>query len=79
MANSIEKTGAHSSGFSSDISEGGAQGLGSRGSDNFKGGNDNGYGKGDHVYSTPTKDMSLFWCPKRGLHVKQDWRVAIDN
>lgn len=88
----MQKADVLSSGFNSGISEGGSQWMGNRESDYFQGGNDNGYGNGDpsshsdsgsnmdgHVFSTPTKDMSLFWCPKRGLHVKEDWRVAVDS
>lgn len=31
------------------------------------------------VFSTPTTNSTHFWCPKRGLHAKDDWNVSADS
>lgn len=31
------------------------------------------------VFSTPSTNSSLFWCPDRGLHLKTDWNVSTDS
>lgn len=31
------------------------------------------------VFSTPSTNSSLFWCPDRGLHLKDGWKVSTDS
>ncbi|CAM9801826.1 unnamed protein product, partial [Hapterophycus canaliculatus] len=31
------------------------------------------------VYSSPSENSSLFWCPDRGLHTKRSWNVSVDS
>lgn len=46
---------------------------------------DFGLGDGRHpgssgaVFSTPTTNTAHFWCPKRGLHAKDDWTLSADS
>ncbi|CAM9139923.1 unnamed protein product [Ascophyllum nodosum] len=34
---------------------------------------------GGPVFSAPTGNRSLFWCPARGLHLKQGWKPFVDG
>lgn len=31
------------------------------------------------VFSAPTTISAQFWCPKRGLHIKDDWNISADS
>lgn len=34
---------------------------------------------GGPVFSTPTRKGGLFWCPRRGLHLKDGWNLSTDS
>lgn len=36
-------------------------------------------GSSGAVFSTPTTMSAQFWCPERGLHVKDSWNVSADS